>query len=191
MKKIFISLLCVAATVSMIVSCGETYDEPSGNEFRGTWIHDGIVTGSVDKKALPVFIQIREIGSEKVMLFFTEGRYDSSFVYREESSRKSGAFNLFARRIKDSGYIKYAIIVTGKDGVPLYNSQGTDSIKVDSIYTALKPVTVDSTLKEKYFGTYSFKDGQDSRLHIARYRAIDEKPQIDDATPLREDIYRR
>ena len=191
MKKVFISLLCVAATVSMIVSCGEKYEEPTGNEFRGTWVYVGSVPDSLSfAKNGPVFIQIREIGGEKVMMFFTNARYDSSFVYREEDSRKSGAVNLFTRRIKDSGFLVTVVMPTGPDGKPLWNPEGTGPlILIDSIYTALKPVSIDSTYKEKYFGTYSFA-GQ-GELHLAKYRAVEEKPQVEDAKLIQDDIFRR
>jgi hypothetical protein len=189
MKRILISLFCVSAVASMIVSCGETYKESTGNEFQGTWVYVKTIPEALSHpKEAPVFMQIREIGGTKVMLFFTNARYDSSYVYMEEESRSSGATNLFAARVHDSVFVE--IRVLDENDYPIKNQAGEDSIR--SEWQILKPtgtIDLNSLKKEKlYFGTYSFETVGDSiRMHIMKYTGAD---RVTDG-PLQDDIYKR
>ena len=188
MKRILISLLCVSATASMVVSCGETYNESTSNEFRDTWVYVGTIPESLSfAKEAPIFMQIRGIGETKVMLFFTNGRYDSSYVYIEEESRSPGEINLFAARIYDSVLVETRVL--DEDDYPIKNKDGEDSIR--SEWQILKPtvsIDLNSLKREKlYFGTYSFETvGDSTRMHIKKYSDAD----VTNA-PLQDDVYKR
>ncbi|MDR2563681.1 MAG: hypothetical protein LBC98_07035 [Prevotellaceae bacterium] len=190
MKKILISFFCIATTVSMIVSCGQKYEEPAGNEFRGTWVYVGSAPDSLSFATKgPVFIQVREIGGEKVMMFFTNARYDSSFVYIEEESRIAGAINLFAARINDT--VRDTIPVLDENDWPIVNQAGEDSVLI--VADNKKPmgtIDVNSLKKEKlYFGTYSFETAGDStRMLIKKYAGADDV-KANNKPP--QDIYKR
>jgi hypothetical protein len=185
MKRILILLFCVSAISFMVTSCGETYEEATGNNFQGTWVYIKNELTDTTNREVPVFLQIRELDGEKVMLFYTQGRYDSSFVYREEESSISGASNIYVRRIWDYDSVLRAYKVYDRD-LEEYVT------KYKKVWEARKPETIDSTFREKYFGTNSFDLSESSPLmHIKRYKTNEQDKPESNGVPLRDDVYKR
>jgi hypothetical protein len=183
MKKIklalFVALIC-------FISCGERYKEPKGPVFEGTWT---LIESYVDTVKVAVnrgkFLVARDFEGEKLLLFYTGGRYDSSFFYRVQDN------NLFVRKVMDSvEIIEYYMLDSNGDtikngsGYAVYraikdytNSQWlTNEPKniriIGTVVEAQKPLHPHTNYSpEKYYGTYSFNEGAQLTVTINRYQA--------------------
>ncbi|MDR2466840.1 MAG: hypothetical protein LBD35_05550 [Prevotellaceae bacterium] len=158
------------------LSCGDQYEEKTGANFEGTWtLHESRMyydsTGSglqTDTAGNPItdtllysfnnplderrFMHIRPFNSEKLLLFYTRGRYDSSFFFRVDENI------LFVRRVMDSVPVK----------IP-YNINGRDTFEI--VYRPLKPLNPQTEYEpEKYYGTLSFSEGASLNMMVRRYK---------------------
>ena len=174
MKKISLMLFIVVVALS----CGEQYEEKTGAIFEGTWtLHetrmyyevDSTGTGlQVDTAGNPItdtilysfnnptnekrFIYVRNFENEKLFLFYTRGRYDSSFFIRVDENI------LFVRRVLDSVPVKI-----------YYNFDGRDTFAVE--YRPQKPLNPRTDYEpERYYGTLSFSEGANLNMRIRRYK---------------------
>jgi hypothetical protein len=179
MKK-FKLVLFVALVV--FVSCGERYEEVRGSVFEGTWT---LFESYVDTVKVPLnrgkFFKARDFDGEKLLLFYSGGRYDSSFFYRIQNN------NLFVRKVKDSiDIIRYYLLdsenkpITDTANRPIVyrsNIDQTGSLNlnrkyqiIDTVREAWKPLNPSTNYSpEKYYGTYSFNEGAQLTLTINRY----------------------
>jgi hypothetical protein len=193
MKKIGLVLLIIASIG--FVSCGERYEEERGAVFEGTWrIFESYVDAVPNNNAY--FFVARELEGEKVLLFYSKGRYDSSFVYRFQNN------NLYVNRILDSvKVIEYYLLSDSGDTIkslsnyPIIYRASTDLVNypnsvdkwksieeelkssgkkyqiIDTVIEVQKPEYphIGNYSEERYYGTYSINEGAQLRLTIDRY----------------------
>jgi hypothetical protein len=202
MKKIGLVLLIASI---WFVSCGERYEEDRGQVFEGTW---KLVLDSVgqDDNSGGHFITVRELEGENVLLFYSRGLYDSSFVFRFQEEKY-----LYVNRIWDAVKIVeyYLSDSKGSDSVMYRASMGLvndpnlmnewTSIEellkksdkkykiVDTVIEVQKPIHpyIDNYTEEAYYGECSFREGKQPTLVIER-----KKSPTDDKVYAR-DIYTR
>jgi hypothetical protein len=194
MKKISLMLFIVIVALS----CGEQYEEKTGATFEGTWtLHETRMyyevdsTGNgakVDTAGNPItdtilysfnnptdekrFLHIRPFNSEKLLLFYTRGRYDSSFFFRVDENV------LFVRRVLDTVPIK----------IPYNTFNGRDTFAVE--YRPQKPLNPQTEYEpEKYYGTLSFSEGASLNMRVRRYKS--DSNGAPTSVLLYEDIYMR
>ncbi|MDR1594719.1 MAG: hypothetical protein LBS43_09620 [Prevotellaceae bacterium] len=207
MKKIGLALFIVSL---LFTSCDEKYKEEKGQAFEGTWaLVESYVDGAkISRKAS--FFTAREFEGENLLLFYSGGRYDSSFFYRVQDN------NLFVRRVKDLvDVIEYYMLDSNGDTITYEGDDGkkypkiyrttkdewdsqwkfdaSGKIIIDTIVEVQKPIYPQTGLvEEKYYGTYSFNEGAQMTLTINRYSYNRETstPVITDLPPRRE-IYLR
>ncbi|MDR1169781.1 MAG: hypothetical protein LBK97_02985, partial [Prevotellaceae bacterium] len=111
------------------------------------------------------FFVARNFEGEKLLLFYSGGRYDSSFFYRIQND------NLFVRRVLDSVDVVHRYYLTDAAGNEVLDESGNKIMKIDTIREAWKPLHPDTDYSpEKYYGTYSFNEGAQLTLTINRYR---------------------
>jgi hypothetical protein len=185
MKKIeLISFLVLI----LFASCDERYEEVRGSTFEGTWT---LLESYVDTVKVPViggkFLTARKFGGENLLLFYSGGRYDSSFFFRIQDN------NLFVRRVLDSVYIiEYYLLDSEKNPIVdnakhpiVYRSNIGQAVErweylknsgreyqiIDTIVEVQKPLTPQTNYSpEKYYGTTSFESGAQLQLTLNRYQ---------------------
>ncbi|MDR2383978.1 MAG: hypothetical protein LBD76_08880 [Prevotellaceae bacterium] len=162
MKKIGLVLIIAAIWFG---SCGERYEEERGSVFEGTWT---LLESYVDTVQVSLhrgkFLIARKFEGENLLLFYTGGRYDSSFFFRLDGDK------LFVRRVLDSVDVLHSYYLTDSTGNAVLDSEGNKIFKIDTIREAWKPLNPKSDYSpEKYYGTCSFNEGVSPRLTISRY----------------------
>jgi hypothetical protein len=195
MKKIELVLLVIVSI--WFVSCGERYEEEKGLVFEGTWT---LLESYIGAEKVPIhrakFFTARKLAGENLLLFYSGGRYDSSFVYRFQNN------NLYVNRVLDSVQIieyyllsdsgdtikspssNYPIIYRANIGLINYpnsidqwksieekfKNSGKKCQIIDTIIEVQKPEYphIGNYSEEKYYGTRSFAEGT-STLTIERY----------------------
>jgi hypothetical protein len=163
MKKIGLVLLIASIWFG---SCGERYEEERGAKaFEGTWT---LLESYVDTLKIPMhrakFFIAREFEGENLLLFYSGGRYDSSFFYRLQDG------NLFVRRVVDSVDVLHSYYLTDSKGKEILDSLGNKILKIDTLREAWKPLDpATNYTPERYYGTCSFNEGAQPTLTINRY----------------------
>jgi hypothetical protein len=165
MKKIGLMLFIVSL---LFVSCGERYEEEKGMVFEGTWT---LSESYIDEVKVPKhhgkFLTAREFDGENLLLFYSGGRYDSSFFFRLQDN------NLFVRRVLDSVDVIHRYYLTDSDGNYILDESGNKQSGIDIIREAQKPLNPETGYSpEKYYGTIAFNEGAQQTLTIERY-AVD------------------
>ena len=188
MKKFSLLSFLTIIAASIFMSCGERYEEETGKVFEGTWTYvesfndEGIRVPPPSSSAR--FIQIRANEGADFLLFYTGGRYDSSFFYRTQSE------NVFVRRVLDSVDVIYSYPQFDNDGNPLLDEGGMQIILRDTIREPQKPLNPESDFSpEKYYGTISFNEGAKLNMIIKRYKVNAAGAPTTDI--MIEDIYER
>ncbi|MDR2286280.1 MAG: hypothetical protein LBE04_02210 [Prevotellaceae bacterium] len=183
MKKIGLALFIVSL---WFTSCDERYTEERGQVFEGTWT---LLESYVDSGRVTIhkgnFFVARKFEGENLLLFYSGGRYDSSFFYRVQDN------NLFVRPVKDMvDVIEYYMLdsagdtIKSESGYPKiyratkdewdsqwhFDASRKDILIIDTIVEIQKPIHPQTDyLPEKYYGTYSFNTGAQVILTIERY----------------------
>jgi hypothetical protein len=166
MKKISLVSFLVLVLLS---SCGEMYKEGTGSVLDGTWT---LFESYVDTVKIPTtisgklgkFLRAREFEGEQLLLFYSGGRYDSSFFYRLQNN------NLFVRKVLDSVDVIYRYPQTDSIGNIVFDDSGKEIFIVETIREAQKPLHPESNYApEKYYGTCVFNEGVQLTLTINRY----------------------
>ncbi|MDR0725057.1 MAG: hypothetical protein LBF59_03490 [Prevotellaceae bacterium] len=182
MKKIGLVLLIASIC---FVSCSERYEEKRGPVFEGTWT---LVESYVDTVRVishrAKFITARKFEGEDLLLFYSGGRYDSSFFFRLQNNV------LFVRRVLDSVDVLHSYYLTDSDGNEILDDEGNKILKIDTLREAWKPLDPATGYSpERYYGTCSFDEGAILKLTINRY-LVDEAGEPTDKLYGR-DIYER
>jgi hypothetical protein len=163
MKKISL-VLFIAMTVFM--SCGERYSEPTGMVLGGTWT---LSESYVDTVKIPLhrekFLVARSFEGENLLLFYTGGHYDSSFFFRFQDD------NLYVRRVLDSIDVIHSYYLTDSIGNMVLDESGNKIVMYDTIRESQKPLHPQTGYSpEKYYGTCVFNEGAQLTLTINRYQ---------------------
>lgn len=163
------NIFLIAVTGILLVACGDKYEEPTDASFAGTWVYDvtyayenGKATDTIH--LVNTYIVIRD----NMVLYYSKGIYDSSFLYRIEKA------NLYGTRIRDLARFTVDVpkIKVDSEGKPVYdengelvyeqNEQGKIIYETITDYRPAKPTPPISTEGnlEKEIATFSFKDGK-------------------------------
>jgi hypothetical protein len=194
MKKISL-LLLIAPT--LLLSCAERYEEPTGQVFEGIWTLTESYVDTLKVATGAKFLSARKFEGENLLLFYSGGHYDSSFFYRIQDNY------LYVRRILDHvQVIEYHLLdsnnqpVADTAGHPVIyranidqtnpanpldkwesiqahlKSTGKNYVIIDTVEEIQKPIYPQASYApEKYYGTYSFNEGAQLTLTINRYHA--------------------
>lgn len=195
MKNWSFTSLFVLIIFCFVLSCGERYKEDTGLTFEGTWTY---LESYIDGERVSLspssgsFIKARDFEGENLLLFYSGGRYDSSFFYRiqEVGSKTGNTYNLYLRRIMDTVDVIYSYPQFDEEGNPVLDESGKQIITRDTIREPQKPLNPESEYSpEKYYGTFIFNEGVNLNMMMKRYN-VDEKgaPTTD---LFIEDIYMR
>jgi hypothetical protein len=163
MKKIILASFLALALI-VFTSCGERYAEERGPVLDGTWtLRESYVGTDTLRWDYGKFITIREYEGQQLLLFYSKGRYDSSFFFNIRNE------NIYVQKVPDivdTVYYRY----TDRD------SSGNDIILVEKqLNVVMKPLTPGTTNNpEKYYGTPEIKtDSTQLSLIIRRYLVDD------------------
>jgi len=169
----------------LFVACGERYTEERGKVFEGTWTHmESYINGEKVAAKKGRFISIRDFEGEKLLLFYSGGRYDSSFFYRLHNN------NIFVRRVQDSVDVIYRYPLYDTDGKPILDDNGKQVVVSDTVREPQKPLTPETGfIPEKYYGTYSLQEGATLNLIIQRFKTNDKGTPTEEL--MIEDVYER
>jgi hypothetical protein len=204
MKKIRLALFIVSL---FFASCDERYTEERGQVFEGTWT---LLESYVDTAQVTIhegkFLTVRKFEGENLLLFYSGGRYDSSFFYRVQDS------NLFVRPVQDlvdvieyymldsagdtikdeSGYPKiYRAVKDEGDPQWHFDASRKDILIIDTIVEIQKPIYPQTGIvEEKYYGKFSFQADQTLVIDRYYYDKQNSAPIITNPPP-RRDIYSR
>jgi hypothetical protein len=163
MKKIGLVLFIVSI---LFVSCGERYEEKRGMVFEGTWTLLESYIGAARDTTIRQsrFLMAREFEGENLLLFYSGGRYDSSFFFRLQDNQ------LFVRRVEDFVDVIYQYYLTNSDGDYILDDAGNKQWVIDTVREAQKPLHPETGyMPEKYYGTIAFNEGAQLTLTIERY----------------------
>jgi hypothetical protein len=162
MKKIGLVLFIVSI---WFISCGERYEEKRGPVFEGTWtLLESYVNSVKVSLNRGKFIQIRKFEGENLLLFYSGGRYDSSFFFRLQDNK------LFVRRVVDSVDVLHSYYLKKADGSDSLDNSGNKILIIDTLMAAWKPLDPGTKdLPEKYYGTLEFNEGAELTLTIKRH----------------------
>jgi hypothetical protein len=148
MKKIILASF-FALSLAVFTSCGERYEEERGSVFDGTWtLLESYLGTDTLHWSNGKFINIREYEGHQLLLFYSKGRYDSSFFF---NIRNEHIYVQKVPDIVDTVYYRY----TEPD------SAGNTVILVDTLFNVvMKPLTPGTTNNpEIYYGTPDIQDG--------------------------------
>ncbi|MDR3245901.1 MAG: hypothetical protein LBT50_05650 [Prevotellaceae bacterium] len=162
MKKI--SLVSFLAFI-LLSSCGEIYKEGTGPVFDGTWT---LFESYVDTVKVPLgkgkFLTAREFEGEQLLLFYSGGRYDSSFFFRFQDN------NLFVRKVLDTFDVVHRYPQTDSIGNNVFDALGNQVFVLETAREVQKPLHPETNYApEKYYGTCVFNEGAQLTLTINRY----------------------
>jgi hypothetical protein len=176
MKKIGLVLLIASI---WFVSCDERYEEERGAVLEGTWeLSESYIGDVIDTLSIPKFLIARKLEGENLLLFYSRGYYDSSFVYRIQNNA------MYIRRVLDSVDVIHRYYKRDSSGN--YVLDASDTVKEPQ-----KPLKNIQTTEsgDRYYGTISFPPGTQITLVIERY-LVDSKGE-----PINKlygrDIYKR
>ncbi|MDR0559403.1 MAG: hypothetical protein LBG92_04490 [Prevotellaceae bacterium] len=195
-KNIFVLFIALAT-----VSCGDVYKESTGADFSGTWslvqstrYEFDSISGDMTSVNMNVdggtFLIARKLQENDILLFYSRGTYDSSFLYQIGDN----GIDILVKRIYDLE----AVMVTCENCPPIIDKNGkVDSLHMwDSLHLKpLEPPVTDNDVLYDYYGTIAeFQTGILASMTIVRYKTeLDKKGKtaINRNSIAYKDVYER
>jgi hypothetical protein len=163
MKKIILAVFLALSLAVFFTSCGERYEEERGSVLDGTWtLLESYVGTDTLHWGNGKFINIREYDGQRLMLFYSKGRYDSSFFFNIRND------NIYVQKVPDidTVYFRY----TERD------EYGKEVIVVEKqpgvVMKPLNPGTTNNP--EKYYGTPEFQENDVQLTLVIRRYSVNE-----------------